>query len=155
MVYSTINGTTKYGVVFSTHYVWEVSMTKSIGWLAIGGIFSFVAAAEAQTQALSTATTTFDGTYAFVSSTPAPPVNARCGNDIGGPLVAAQGRAEFTNLLGRHSHFEGTIGSQGELAMRAAAIAHGDTGDIFANGRIDRDGTVRARMTGREELGMT
>ena len=124
-------------------------MTKSIGWLAIGAIFSFFAAAEAQTQALSTATTAFDGTYAFVSSTPAPPVNARCGNDIGGPLVAAQGRAEFTNLLGRHSHFEGTIGSQGELVMRAAAVLGGDApGDIVASGRIDRDGTVRVRMTG-------
>ena len=105
-------------------------MTNSIGWLAIGGIFSFVAAAGAQTQALSNGTTAFDGTYAFVSSTPAPPVNARCGNDIGGPLVAAQGRAEFTNLLGRHSHFEGTIGSQGELVMRAAAVQGGDANDI-------------------------
>jgi hypothetical protein len=123
-------------------------MTKSIGWLAIGGIFSFVAAAGAQTQALSTATTAFDGTYAFVSSTPAPPVNARCGNDIGGPLVAAQGRAEFTNLLGHHSHFEGTIGSQGELVMRAAAVPGGDANDIVASGRIDRDGTVRVRMAG-------
>jgi hypothetical protein len=127
---------------------WEVYMTKSIGWLAIGGIFSFVAAAGAQTQALSTATTAFDGTYAFVSSTPAPPVNARCGNDIGGPLVAAQGRAEFTNLLGHHSHFEGTIGSQGELVMRAAAVQGGDANDVVASGRIDRDGTVRVRMTG-------
>ena len=124
-------------------------MTKSIGWLAIGGIFSFVAAAEAQTLALSPATTAFDGTYPFVSSTPAPPVNARCGNDIRGPLVAAQGRAEFTNLLGHHSHFEGTIGSQGELVMRAAAVQGGDAGmDIVASGRIDRDGTVRVRMTG-------
>jgi hypothetical protein len=127
---------------------WEVYMTRSIGWLAIGGIFSFVAAAGAQTQALSTATTAFDGTYAFVSSTPAPPVNARCGNDIGGPLVAAQGRAEFTNLLGHHSHFEGTIGSQGELVMRAAAVQGGDANDVVASGRIDRDGTVRVRMTG-------
>jgi hypothetical protein len=133
--------------------IWEVYMTKSIGWLAIGGIFSFVAAAEAQTLPLPTATTAFDGTYAFVSATHAPPlpVNVSCGDNVRmGPLVAAQGRAESTNLLGHHSHLEGTIGSQGELAMRAQAIAHGEIGDIFANGRIDRDGTVRARMTGRE-----
>jgi hypothetical protein len=122
-------------------------MTKSIGWLAIGGIFSFVSAAGAQTLPLSTATTAFDGTYAFVSSTQAPPENARCGNRIGGPLVVVQGRAEFTNLLG-HSHIEGTIGSQGELAMRAQLIAHAEAFDVFANGRIDRDGTVRVRMTG-------
>ena len=127
-------------------------MTKSIGWLAIGGIFSFVAAAEAQTPPLSTATTAFDGTYAFVSATPAPSGDTRCGDTytIGGPLVAAQGRVEFTNLLGAHSHFEGTIGSQGELVMRSEAIAHGEIGDVFANGKIDRDGTVRARMTGHE-----
>jgi hypothetical protein len=117
-------------------------MTKSIGWLAIDGIFSFFTAAEAQTLALSPATTAFDGTYAFVSSTPAPPVNARCGTEIRGPLVAAQGRAEFTNLLGLHSHFEGTIGSQGELMLRAASVH----GDMSVSGRIDRDGTVRARM---------
>ena len=55
-------------------------------------------------------------------------------------------RAEFTNLF-TAGDFEGTIGSQGELVMRAAAIAHGETADIFANGRIDRDGTVRARMS--------
>jgi hypothetical protein len=96
-------------------------MTKNIGWLAIGGIFGFFAGAEAQTAPLSAATTAFDGTYAFVSSTEAPPINASCNaaSVRPGPLVAAQGRAEFTNLLGRHSHFEGTIGSQGELAMRA------------------------------------
>jgi hypothetical protein len=50
---------------------WEIYMTRNIGWLAIVGIFSFVAAAEAQTLALSPATTAFDGTNPFVSSTPA------------------------------------------------------------------------------------
>jgi hypothetical protein len=151
-VFSTMNGTTKHGVVFSAHDVWEVNMTKSIGWLAIGGIFSFVAASEAQTQALLTATTAFDGSYAFVSATLVQPVvHPQCTDsyNIGGPLVAAQGRAEFTNLLGHHSHFEGTIGSQGELMMRASAISPQEINDIFVNGRIDRDGTVRARMTGR------
>jgi hypothetical protein len=102
-------------------------MTKSIGWLAIGRIFSFFAAVEAQTQALSTATTAFDGTYALVSSTPGPLVDARynglCREVRPGPLVTAQGRAEFTNLI-TAGHFEGTIGSQGELAMRSEAIAH-------------------------------
>ena len=125
-------------------------MTKSIGWLAIGGIFSFVAGAEAQTPPLSTATTAFDGTYAFVSSNEAPPINAICNaaSERPGPLVIAQGRAEFTNLLGRHSHFEGTVGSQGELVMRAAAISHNWVGDIWVSGSIDRNGTVRVRTTG-------
>jgi hypothetical protein len=126
-------------------------MTKSIGWLAIGGILSFIAGAEAQTLPLSTATTAFDGTYAFVSATHAPPVNTLCGDNVRtGPLVAAQGRAEVTNLLGRQSHFEGTIGSQGELVMRAQAINHGDAGDILVSGRIDREGTARARMAGSD-----
>jgi hypothetical protein len=147
-VFSTMNGTTKHGVVFSAHDVWEVYMTKSIGWLAIGGIFSFVAAAEAQTLAPSTATTAFDGTYAFVSSAHVPPINARCGDVRTGPLVTAQGRAEFTDLL-YGSHFEGTLGSQGELVMRAAVISHdGAPSDRFANGRVDRDGTVSARIIG-------
>jgi hypothetical protein len=116
--------------------------------IVLGTIAASMLAMPVAAQAPAPTTTAFDGTYAFVSSTPAPPVNALCGNDIGGPLVAAQGRAEFTNLLGRHSHFEGTIGSQGELMLRATAIHHGDTGDIVASGRIDRDGTVRVRMTG-------
>jgi hypothetical protein len=114
-------------------------MTKGIGWLAIGGIFSFFAAAEAQTLALSTPTSALDGTYALVSSTAGPTVNSRCRGAKPGPLVTAQGRAEFTNLF-TGGHFEGTIGSQGELVMRSSP------GDTFVSGRIDRDGTVRARM---------
>jgi hypothetical protein len=121
-------------------------MTKSIGWLAIGGIFSFFAAAEAQTLALSTATTAFDGTYALVSSTWGPSVNARCRGARPGPLVTAQGRAEFTNLI-TAGHFEGTIGSQGELVMRSAAISRSSPGETVVIGRIERDGTVGARMT--------
>jgi hypothetical protein len=119
-------------------------MTKSIGWLAIGGIFSFFAAAEAQTVALSTATPAFDGTYAFVSSTSGA-VNARCKGARPGPLVTAQGRAKFTNLI-TAGHFDGTIGSQGELVMRSAAVGHSDIAEWVVSGRIDRDGTVRARM---------
>jgi hypothetical protein len=52
---------------------------------AIGGIFSFFAAGEAQTLALSTATTAFDGTYALVSSTLGPPVkHSKFGRNIVG-----------------------------------------------------------------------
>ena len=122
-------------------------MSKRIGWPAIGGIFSFFAAAEAQTLALSTATTAFDGSYVLVSSTSGA-ANARCRGATPGPLVTAQGRAEFTNLLGHHSHFEGTIGSQGELVMRSTAIGQLKRSSLawLVSGGIDRDGTVRARL---------
>jgi len=54
---------------FKKPAVWEVNMAKNIGWLGIVGSFGLVAAAEAQTPALSTTTTAFDGTYTLVSST--------------------------------------------------------------------------------------
>jgi hypothetical protein len=44
-------------------------MQKHIGWLWVAGCFGFLAAAHAQTPSSPAATTQFDGTYAFVSST--------------------------------------------------------------------------------------
>jgi hypothetical protein len=43
-------------------------MRTRIGLLSIVGFFSLIAAASAQTRSASTAGTTFDGTYNFVSS---------------------------------------------------------------------------------------
>jgi hypothetical protein len=61
---------------------------------------------------------------------------------------AAAKKLKIPPIANHHSHFEGTIGSQGELVMRAAAVQGGDANDVVASGRIDRDGTVRVRMTG-------
>jgi hypothetical protein len=103
-------------------------MTKNIGWLAIVGFFSLLAAAEAETPAPSTATTAFDGTYTPVSSTP---VNYRSGANgdpytkavfqcpevRAAPLTIERGQARISNAT-TGNQFAGTVGPQGELAMR-------------------------------------
>jgi hypothetical protein len=132
-------------------------MHKPIGWLWIAGFFSLVAAANAQTPSSSAAGIKYDGTYAFVSSTK---VNetymttgttriGRCGGlPPRGPLTIVNGHARY-NLQ------EGTVGSQGELAMRFLAPSpFGRCGgcspgvEIITRGRIDGNGTVRARRIG-------
>jgi hypothetical protein len=140
-------------------------MTKSIGWLAIGGIFGLFGAAEAQTPAPSIAMTAFDGTYTLVSSTPEnyeglangdPYLKARfqCRRGAAGaPLIIERGQARISNATtGRQ--FEGTVGPQGELAMRLISpvawpegIVPGD--EVILSGRIDRNGTARGRTVSR------
>jgi hypothetical protein len=44
-------------------------MQKHVGLICLGGFFRLVAAADAQTASPPAASTQFDGTYAFVSST--------------------------------------------------------------------------------------
>jgi hypothetical protein len=66
------------------------------------------------------------------------------------PLVIANGQARRDGNLG----FEGTVGSQGELAMRSKDPPPGWHGvqpgyEFSVNGRIDATGMVRARLTGR------
>lgn len=88
----------------------------------------------------------FDGTYALVSVTQAnednggPGANgaSQCGNRKPKSLIVTNGQA-------RLPLFEGTVGSRGELAMR-----EGPSGDErIINGRMDGNGTVRAREIGR------
>jgi hypothetical protein len=121
-------------------------MTKSNGWLAIGGIFSLFAAASAQTSASATASTQFDGTCAFVSSTKVH--GLRCPEGRAGSLTIINGQA-------RLPAFEGRVGSRGELMMRHIPEPSGRNGfselagvEGNVSGRIDANGTVRARQTG-------
>ena len=137
-------------------------MQKHIGWLWIVGFFGLVPAANAQTVAPSAANTQFDGNYAFVSATK---VNetytttwttrmGQCG-DIRklGKLTIVNGQARYSGF-GRvtKAGFEGTVGSQGELAMRLAATpatrgAGASPGvEIIINGKIDSNGAVHARQ---------
>jgi len=93
-----------------------------------------------------TGSTQFNGTYALASVTQ---VNeddngsgtnraSQCGNRKPQSLIVTNGQA-------RLPLFEGTVASQGELAMR-----EGPSGDErIINGRIEADGTVRAREIGR------
>ena len=56
-------------------------MPKGTGWLSLLGFFGLVSAAGAQAPSSPTASTQFDGTYAFVSST----AGSRSGNQLDRP----------------------------------------------------------------------
>lgn len=128
-------------------------MKKHVGWLLIVGFFGLFGAAAAETASPLPAGTQFDGTYAFVSATK---VNetytttrttrlGECPDRKAGPLIIANGQA-------RLPVFEGTVGPQGELVMRrhAEPVKRGITPGIESviSGRIDGNGTIRARQTG-------
>ena len=133
-------------------------MQKHIGWLWIVGFFCLLGASDAQTPSPPAANRQFDGTYAFVSSTQVNETyrdfhnrELQCRAARGaGPLTIANGQARYTGLGGRE--FEGTVGPRGELAMRstAAAAVKKDwlPGEVIVSGRIDDQGTIRARRTG-------
>jgi hypothetical protein len=96
----------------------------------------------------SPAITKFDGTYAFVS---AAKVNESYLTNGGGrtcpdlqrsrpELVIAGGQAHYA------SHWTGTVGPEGELHLeRPLAAGPGPRADIRIFGRVDDNGTVRAR----------
>lgn len=138
-------------------------MQKHVGWLSVVGFFGLLTGAAAQTSPSPTASTRFDGTYAFVSATRVIETYIVTGsNRIGqcgvpradrrpSPLTIANGQAQFTGGNGRQ--FEGTVSSQGELAMRSAPNSPGKVGwytglEVSFYGRIDGGGTVRARAIG-------
>ena len=123
-------------------------MRRQIGLLWIVGFFGLAAAADAQTPS-STATAPFDGKYRFVSSatvnqTYRKGVMAQCPGRIPGPLTIAQGRARYTS--GSGYRLRGTVGPQGELAMRASGPSGSQPIEIRVSGSIDDTGTVRARQ---------
>jgi hypothetical protein len=131
-------------------------MRRSVGWLA-GGFFGLITAAGAQTAA-PTASTPFDGTYAFVSAstvsetyTTATGRMGRCGQlRHVGPLSIANGQARYATGAG--NVFDGTVTSGGQLAMRLAPRPGNKSTpgiEIGINGRIENDGMVTARQSGR------
>jgi opacity protein-like surface antigen len=116
-----------------------------------------LAATEAPPAA--TAGTRFDGTYAFVSSTKLDEAyfstgstHVRpCPDRPMGPLTVVNGRARSYGF-GRSTAagYEGTVGSQGELAMRLNPQPNtGIMSTIERNlvGSIDGNGTIKARET--------
>jgi hypothetical protein len=126
-------------------------MRRQLGLLSIVGFLGLAAAADAQTPS-STAAAPFDGTYRFVS---AARVNTtfitkkgqygQCPDRTPGPLKIVRGQARYTSASGYR--LRGTVGPQGELAMRSSAPGISRPIDISVNGRIDGTGTVRARQT--------
>jgi hypothetical protein len=128
-------------------------MQKNIGWLWAAGFFGLLAAANAQTPPPSTAGTPFDGTYRLVS---AATVNATyttrkgqtgpCPNRRAGPLHIANGKARYTTATGYR--VRGTVGPQGELAMRAIGPSSWASQpiDLSVSGTVDGGGTARVRQ---------
>lgn len=129
-------------------------MSKNSRLLWICGFFGVLASANAQTPPTSTAASTFDGTYRLVSTSS---INATytdrngrtapCPNRRPGPLHIEHGQARYTNATGYK--LRGTVGPQGELAMRSAsepAKYGGMTIERAITGKIDGDGMVRARL---------
>jgi hypothetical protein len=127
-------------------------MQRGIGRLWIVGFFGWFAAANAQTPSSSPAGTVFDGTYAFVSATK---VNETY-TDRAGRLKQCGNLSPPTSLTIENGHArfnlqEGTVASRGEFTTRnmsPAPVSHGGFmpgWEIIAVGRIDENGTVRAR----------
>jgi hypothetical protein len=131
-------------------------MRRRIGLLSIVGFFGLIAVADAQTPS-PTAGASFDGTYRLVSSVKLNKTyvsrkgqTGLCPDRTAGPLTIAQGQARYTSATGYQ--LEGTVGPQGELAMRAIAPPIGGGSqpiEINVSGRIDGTGTVRARQSTR------
>ena len=127
-------------------------MRKQIGLLSIAGFFGLLGTANAQTLSASTAGPAFDGTYQPVASAKLNQMYIAekgnmgvCPDRMPGPLTIAQGQARYTDASG--DHVDGTVGPQGELAMRAAGPGQSQPIEIRVSGQIDGAGTVRARQT--------
>jgi len=131
-------------------------MRSSIGFLGIVGLVGSLASAHAQMPPPSGAGTAFDGTYRPVSSTN---VNAtyttrkgqtgQCPSRRAGPLHIVKGKAHYTTATGYR--VGGTVGPQGELAMRALAPANmggSQPIDLSVSGNIDPSGTAHVRQLG-------
>ena len=128
-------------------------MQKNIGWLWVVGFFGLVAAADAQTPPPSTAGTQFDGTYRPVSSalvnttyTTRKGQTGPCPNRRAGPLHILNGQAHYTTATGYR--VRGTVGPQGELAMRAIGPSSwaNQPIDLSVSGTVDGGGTARVRQ---------
>ena len=134
-------------------------MQKHVGWLWLVGFFGLLAAAGAQTSSSPSVSTEYDGAYAFVSATKVNETSRDfhnrerpCGN-MGNAtsLVIVNGQARYTTAKGHL--VEGTVGRQGELAMRYPPDPDGRQGispgrERPVVGRIDSNGTIRARQIG-------
>ena len=128
-------------------------MRKDLGWLWAVGFFGFFAVGNAQTPPPSAGGPYYDGTYRLVSSAL---VNATyttrkgqtgpCPNRRAGPFHIENGKARYTTASG--FRVRGTVGPQGELAMRAEEPSKWGTQpiDISVSGTIDGSGTVRVRQ---------
>lgn len=133
-------------------------MRRWTGLSSTVGFLCLLAAAAAQAPSPATAAAPFDGNYRFVSSAKVNQTYTTRNGQMGqcpdrrtGPLHIANGRARYTTATGYR--LRGTVGPQGELAMRIVAPPNSSNAgsrfiDIITNGAIDNAGTARARQTG-------
>jgi len=126
---------------------------------AAGFVLLAVVNADAQPPATSsvadaqTPGPSFDGTYQAVSSAN---VNQMfiaqkgnmgvCPDRMPGPLTIVHNQARYTDASG--DEVDGTVGPQGELAMRAEEPGGARAMDLDVSGSIAANGTVRARQEG-------
>ena len=130
-------------------------MRRHIGLISIIGLFASLAAADAQTPPPSTAGAVFDGTYRLVSSAR---VNqtfmtrkaqvGQCPDRRPGPLTVMHGQVRYKSATGYP--LRGTVGPQGELAMRAVAPSSWASQpiDLSVSGTVDGAGTAHVRQLG-------
>jgi hypothetical protein len=127
-------------------------MQKHLGLLWTVGLIGWFAAADAQTASPPAASTQFDGTYAFVSATKLNETRMTYSHHI---LQCEDRRRKSLIIINGQARlpvFEGMVGSQGELALRHVPTPGkgGSAGvERIIYGRIDDNGTVRAREIGR------
>ena len=128
-------------------------MQKNIGWFWAAGFFGSLAAANAQTPPPSAAGMPFDGTYRLVSAakvdatyTTRKGQTGQCPDRRAGPLTIVNGQAQYTTATGYR--VRGTVGQQGELAMRAIGPSSwaNQPIDLSVNGTVDGAGTARVRQ---------
>ena len=128
-------------------------MQKHVPWSSAVGFFSLLAAANAQAPAPPPAGTAVDGTYRLVSSanvnatyTSRKGQTAPCPPRRAGPLHIENGRVRYTTATG--IRVRGTVGPQGELALRAAAPSSwaNQPIDLTVSGTVDGSGTARVRQ---------
>lgn len=126
-------------------------MRNQVGLAWIVAFAASLASADAQTPP-PTAGAAFDGKYRLVSSARVNPTFMTRKGQVGqcpdrrpGPLSVRQGRARYKSATGWP--LRGTVGPQGELAMRASGPGQSQPIVITLSGTIDRAGTVRARQT--------
>ena len=128
-------------------------MRRQMGLLSVVGFFGLLATANAQTLSASTAGPSFDGTYQAVSSAKVNQMYIAqkgnmgvCPDRMPGPLTIVHNQARYTDASG--DEVDGTVGPQGELAMRAEEPGGARAMDLDVSGSIVANGTVRARQEG-------
>ena len=128
-------------------------MKRQMGLLSVVGFFGLLATANAQTLSASTAGPSFDGTYQAVSSAKVNQMYIAqkgnmgvCPDRVPGPLTIVQGQARYTDASG--DPVDGTVGPQGDLAMRAVEPGGARAMELDVRGSIAANGTVRARQQG-------